>query len=423
MSLQAIAHFLSRHFWLWGSAGAVGGLLAYAAAGPSLFVLVGVGAGITPALLGAWYYERRTESLKTIVDLEREGLPMLAAVGWFEQGPSSAHPTDAHSHAWGSYGDLARRLLETAGDTNVFLITSASPEEGKSTTAANLATTLARDGTPVVLIDADLRWSSLRSSSEDGHVIGLSGLLINHSLNPQLAVVSTSDQNLYLLPAGPLPSDPEGLLRTTHLAAILASLGEKAGYIVIDAPPVLEAADATLLAAAADATVLVVGAGSTRRRQLVKARERLAAAGVAPIGAVLNRAQPGTALDDPSAFESPLVARPVPPAWAESLLPGLALVEAEIAAAESAEVDPEFVGTEPEAQAAPRLRLLQPYERPLLPFSDPEHPPTGESETEEDGLEITVDELLVDLEETLSLIRHLKAKHAVQGSTTTPISS
>ena len=374
-------------------------------------------------MLGALVYERRTDSIKTVGDVEREGLSVLAAVGWFEQGPASAHPTDALSHAWSSYTRLAERLLEIAGGANRFLVTSPSPEEGKSTTAANLATTLARTGNPVVLIDADLRWSSLRSSAGDGHVIGLSGLLINHSLSPQVAVVSTSDHSLYLLPAGRLPSDPEGLLRTPRLAEILASLGEKAGYIVIDAPPVLEAADATLLAAAADVTVLVVSAGRTRRRQLVKARERLTDAGITPIGVVLNRAQAETSLDDSAAFESLSVARPLPFAWVDSRLVGLAPVEADTEALKSVEKEPAIEGgavEEVAAPAVPRLRLLQPYERPLLPFTDLTHRPASAPNGDEDPLEITVGELLVDLEETLSLIRHLKDK---QGNPTTHISS
>jgi len=425
MSLKSISSFISSRFWLWGSSGAIGGLLAYAGAGSGFFVLAGVAAGIAPVWLGAWYNERRTDRIKTVEDVERDGLSVLAAVGWFHQGPASPHPTDPHSHAWASYSHLTERLLKAAGGANVFLITSASPEEGKSTTAANLATTLARTGNRVVLIDADLHWSSLRSNAEDVRVIGLSGLLINHSLNPQRAVVSTSDHNLYLLPAGPLPSDPEKLLRTRRPAAILASLRETVDYIVIDAPPVLEAADATLLAAAADATVLVVNAGSTRRRQLLKALECLTDAGIAPIGVVLNHAYAGTSLDD-SAPESLSVPRSLPAAWADSRLVGLAPFGADIEAIKSVEKEPDIEGgavEEVAAPAVPRLRLLQPYERPLLPFTDPAHPPAGTPNGVEDPLEITMDELLVDFEETLALIRHLKDKDAVPDSTITHISS
>ena len=88
-SLKSYASSVSRHFWLWGPSGAVGGLLSYAVAGPSAFVLAGIAAGIAPVWLGAWHYQQRTDSTETVPDAERMDEAVPAAEAWLEHEPAS----------------------------------------------------------------------------------------------------------------------------------------------------------------------------------------------------------------------------------------------------------------------------------------------------------------------------------------------
>ena len=98
-SLKSYASFVSRHSWLWGSSGAIGGLLTYAVTGPSAFVLAGIAGGIAPIWLGAWHYERRTASLETVPDVERQARAVPAAEEWLQQEPASVHLAEASQAA------------------------------------------------------------------------------------------------------------------------------------------------------------------------------------------------------------------------------------------------------------------------------------------------------------------------------------
>jgi capsular exopolysaccharide synthesis family protein len=346
--------------------------------------------------------------ISTPHDLTSAGLRPLGVIPEFAQSPASTHPAGGSDDVWRAYSDAGAHLRDAAGDARALMITSPSPEEGKSTTAANLATAFARDGHRVVLVDANLRWPSLRSSDRHDASFGLTELLLNPSRDAQHALIRTGERNLYLLPAGNPPSEPIKLLGTRRLVEVLASLRDAADYVIIDAPPVLEDAGAVLLAAAADATIVVADARKTRRRRLVQVMHTLAKAGITPAGALLNRA---------ARDETPVMPRseplPLAAAWANAPLLGMQPVEDAVVAG-----DPFIDDAVPDLAlahaSAPRLRLIQPYERPLLPFGD--HPvpapEAGPSAADEDPLEITVDELLVDLEKTLSLIRDLKDKHA-----------
>jgi capsular exopolysaccharide synthesis family protein len=279
-------------------------------------------------------------------------------------------------------------------------VTSALAEEGKSTTAANLATSLARQGKRVVLVDANLRWPSLQHAGDDT-APGFSELLINPALVPQHALRRTSERGLYLLPSGATPSGSDTVMRSSRLYVILTALKGVADLVILDAPPILEGVEASLLAKASDATLIVVDAQKSRRRSLSRALKLLTKAGILPAGALLNRA-------------GHVVPAPAVPAL--DLSPPTVWADAQLATTEGAEdTIVTDLDTAPESTTSPRLRLVQPYERPLLPFGANAAPAQTmvQPAPEEDPLEITVDELLVDLEKTLALIRELKERHAV----------
>jgi capsular exopolysaccharide synthesis family protein len=408
LSRKIALSVLTQYLWLWLPAGAVAALLTYAAAGVSPLIAAGALAGSLLSLVGPLWFEGHNRAVASPKELEDAGLTVLAAVGHFEQSPRSAYPSEDGLEASVAYRVLTDRLKDALEGQRIVVVTSPSPEEGKSTTAANIAMNLAKGGDTVVLVDADLRWSSLRSSSTSAASLGLSGLLLNYLHSPQMAVVRTEEPNLYLLPAGDLPSQPDALLSSPRLRDIVVSLREMADYVVIDAPPVLEAADAALLAAAAGAVMLVVRQDRTRLKALDEAITALYRAGLRPIGAVLNHAShsttaasAGATAGDVEVLDLPMAAEPEP---------------VQVDPVDNAESDePE----QAETAAAPYLRLVQSHERPLLVFDRAAlqahyRSSLDRAEADTGSLEGTIDNLLVDLETTLELIRSMRHKYTAE---------
>jgi capsular exopolysaccharide synthesis family protein len=333
--------------------------------------------------------------------VESAGLALVGVIPEFQRTPSSTYPTHEFGGVWDAYRAAGATLRPVLLGGKTLLITSALPEEGKSITSANLATALARQGNRVVLVDGSLRWPSLRQRAEDT-APALSELLRNPALQPLHALRRTSERGLFLLPGGEPSANPAPLLRSPRLTTVLRELGSAANFVILDGPPIAEGAEAAILAKAADATVLVIQARKSQRSAVRKALKLLSRAGVTPAGAVLNRAA-GIPVA-PGAVKQEL---PVATVWTNA--PFLPAEPAQDAGRLGLIEPPAQAAT---AQPAPKLRLIQPYERPLLPFGEKGLVISSEMPRDEDSLEITVDELLVDLEKTLALIRELKQRHA-----------
>ncbi len=369
--------------------------------------------GLLIALLIGIVLERRGRLLRSADDLQAfTGLTTLGEIGRFQPAQGTAYPTERNQEALSAYESLVQtlrsRLLPGA---KALLVTSADPEDGKSTTAANVATLLAKGGSRVVLVDADLRWSSLRNSLDGPSSLGLTGLLLNYLHSPQLAVARTEEDSLQLLPAGALPDDPEELLRSPRLLDVIESLRHAADYVILDSPPILEAPDAVILASKVDATLLVVRSGKARSTHVRQALEALAREEVRPLGAVLNRVhvkaakapQPRTAettaqLAAPklASVPMPLAVDTVPPEIPESLRADIEVFEQRLAALRSLRV------VEPDAAPPRPLRILEPV-APTGPRLE-----TQLRSAATPQLQSAVGDLLVDLEAALSLIRSLR---------------
>ena len=316
MVINSTLDFAIRRSWLLLPSVAAGAGAGYALDGLSPVMAGGAALGLAPALAAGLGLELRGHKLSTPEDVQRRhSLKTLGAIRRFQQAPGTAFPTDDFPDALQAYRGLAASLHGSGGrELRAILVTSAGPEEGKSTTAANLATVLAQLGNKVVLVDADLRWSSLRSTNASATSLGLSGLLLNYLHSPQLAVVRTNEHNLFLLPAGVLPPNPQELLALPRLRDIIASLREMADYVIFDSPPVLEAEDARLLAANVDATLLVMHAGKTRSRAVNSALRVLSEADARPLGAVLNQMKAPKPVVAPAAKRLETSAEAVAPA-------------------------------------------------------------------------------------------------------------
>lgn len=170
----------------------------------------------------------------------------------------------------------------------VFLLTSAVPGEGKTTTAVNLAVTMADRGKRVLAVDADLRRPGVHRILGMERGIGLSEVL-REGLEPGAAIRPSHIENLWVMSAGAPMPHPAELVGSSRMAEVLRELGGEFDAVICDTPPLLAAADAALLAAHADACLLVCASGLARRQTVRRAARRLARARLA--GVVLNGAR------------------------------------------------------------------------------------------------------------------------------------
>lgn len=167
------------------------------------------------------------------------------------------------------------------------VVTSSMPEEGKTTTAANLAIAVAHEGLRTLIVDCDLRRARLHRLFHTGRSPGLVQV-IQDQVQLVDAIRTTALKGLDILPAGMLPPGPTDLLASARMSTLLQQLGERYDLIILDAPPLLALADATTITALADGVLLVVRAGKTDRGAMERARQQLANVGAHLLGAVLN---------------------------------------------------------------------------------------------------------------------------------------
>jgi len=178
---------------------------------------------------------------------------------------------------------------------NRIIVTSATPQEGKTTISANLAVVLAQGERKVVVIDADLRRPQIHRKFGLYNRVGLSDLfLLMRPLEsfPQGAINYSESARLAVITAGKLPPNPAELLTSQKMAQFLDMLGREYDLILIDTPPVLTVTDAAALAPCVDGVILVVKPGATRLRDFQQAFEQLRAGGARVLGVVLNAVNP-----------------------------------------------------------------------------------------------------------------------------------
>lgn len=187
--------------------------------------------------------------------------------------------------------DTLGTSLRLAGDIeniHVLAVTSASSHEGKTSVAAQLAISISHTTKEkTLLVDGDMR-------SPDIHrVFGLApepGLedVLSGDCDPAEAIITDWSENLHILPAGKLGSNPHRLLANGIARSLFARLTEEYRYIIVDTPPVLAAGETLILCKAADATLMCTMWDVTRTDRLRRACKRLSMAGVQLTGTILN---------------------------------------------------------------------------------------------------------------------------------------
>ena len=169
-----------------------------------------------------------------------------------------------------------------------FIVTSAVPGEGKSTVSLSLARSLADAGSPVILIDADLRRPTVAKKLKLDAKVGLTQVLAGQ-VEIANAVHQLGDSNLFVLPAGRIPPNPSELLGSDKMRQLINELSEEF-IVVVDVPPLLPVTDASLLSHSVDGVILVGSIGRSHREQMTEASSILKKVNANLFGLVLNRA-------------------------------------------------------------------------------------------------------------------------------------
>lgn len=259
----------------------------------ALGLLVGLALGIGTAVLR----ETMDTSVKTSEDLQKlTGSSALGVITYDSQAQKSPLVSQVDSRT--GRGEAFRtlrtnlRFVDVDSPPQAVVLTSSVASEGKSTTACNLAITLASAGVRAILVEADLRRPRVADYMGLEGAVGLTDVLIGRArLDDVLQQWGTSP--LSVLTSGALPPNPSELLSSTQMADLVSALRARADIVLIDAPPLLPVTDAALISRQCDGAILVVRHGKTTREQVTRSLDALSSVGARLLGTVLNMAPAG----------------------------------------------------------------------------------------------------------------------------------
>ena len=251
--------------------------------------------GAMLALGLAYLVEYLDDVIKSPDEIEQVlGLTALSVVPAVDEGPEGSElhvVTSTQSAATEAYRVLRTNLQFASVDAalRTLMVTSASPSEGKTMTAANLGATLAQDGKHVILVDTDLHRPRLHRVFKMSNNTGVTTALLAGSADLDSLLQDTEVPGLRVLTSGPLPPNAAELLGTDQMRQLLADLAERCDIVILDSPPTMALADAAILATRVDGVLLVLDATSTRREMAKRAVASLQQVQARLIGAVMNR--------------------------------------------------------------------------------------------------------------------------------------
>jgi polysaccharide biosynthesis transport protein len=178
------------------------------------------------------------------------------------------------------------RFLNADTPIKAIVVSSSLPREGKSTVAANLALVTAELGRKVLLVDGDMRKPSQHRIWRQNPDVGLSNVLTNQSKQEE-AIIEV-EPNLYLLTAGTPPPNPIALIDSSQMGILIGEWTKTYDLVIIDAPPLTVAADATLLSKKASGIVFVMRPNVVDKDSAMQSREILEQSEQNVLGMVLN---------------------------------------------------------------------------------------------------------------------------------------
>lgn len=252
-----------------------------------LNLIVGALGGMILALVVAVIFNYFDTSVKSLEEAERHlQLPVLGVI---PQDVGLLMMQDGNSPDAEAYRILRTNveLKKSLYKARTLAVVSANAGEGKTTTLCNLAYVFASAGYSTLMVDADMRRPRLDRYAEVESEVGLSNYLTS-DIELKDVVVKTSTPNLYMLPAGPLPNDPSGVLGSSRMAQLLAEVNKRFDIVLFDSPPVLGVSDASLLVSKVDATLVVLQPSKMPLKALLRMRNIIQNVGGQIMGLVMN---------------------------------------------------------------------------------------------------------------------------------------
>jgi len=255
-------------------------------------LLVGLAVGVVLGIGLALVRDRLDNTVKG-----RDALEEITGVGLVGTVPLDKERRKEPAISFGSdnsaIAEAFRKLrtnlqfLAVDNPPRVIVVTSSMPNEGKSTTAINIALALAESEHNVVLVDGDMRRPKLDKYLDLVGQVGLSTVLSGGASLPEV-LQKTRFPGLTVLTSGVAPPNPSELLGSLAAKKLLSELRAQFEYVIVDSSPLLAVTDAAILAANSDGVLILVRFGQTKREQLAQAVGNLEDVGAAPLGSVFT---------------------------------------------------------------------------------------------------------------------------------------
>jgi non-specific protein-tyrosine kinase len=258
--------------------------------------LLAILAGLLLAAGVVFAVDMLDDSIRNPEDIRTKfNLPILGVISSHQitagKPISLAQPRSPEAEAFRS---LRTNLAYSSVDRPLrrILVTSSTPQEGKTTISSNLAVVLAQGEKKAILIDADMRRPTVHQKFGVMNRLGLSNLFVYSIENIPAAIQTADVPGLSLITSGSLPPNPSELLTSRKMTEILDRLNQEFDLILIDTPPVLTVTDAVSLAPGMDGVILVAKPGFTKLSAFKQTLEQLEAVGARALGVVLNGVNP-----------------------------------------------------------------------------------------------------------------------------------
>lgn len=247
--------------------------------------------GIALALLAVFLKERSDPVVRSVDELEElTSLPLLARIPTGSRKDEAIVGGTPGEPRVEAFNTLRTNLqfVQAANATKAFVITSARAGEGKTVTVANLAASMDGTGRRVLVIEADLRRPRLAHHLGLPGWAGLTNVLVGTAeLDDVLQPYGHED--VWVLAAGTTPPNPVELLASPAMTQLIQTVSERFDLVLIDAPPLLPVADATILSQQAGTAIILVGLGIVERQDLDRCLESLAPVDAEVVGLIVNR--------------------------------------------------------------------------------------------------------------------------------------